>query len=62
VSFAYGNRVTSSAGWPFRKADERGARLTSDIELIDAYRKAAHHYDAAKTGTGDLVKAFTSLS
>jgi hypothetical protein len=37
------------------------ARLFSDLELIDAYRKAAHAYDAAKAGTGDRVRAFTSF-
>ena len=36
-------------------------RLLSDVELIDAYRKAAHDYDAAKAGTGNRVEALTSF-
>jgi hypothetical protein len=37
------------------------ARHFSDVELIDAYRKAALDYDAAKAGTGNRVKAFTNF-
>jgi hypothetical protein len=37
------------------------AALISTIELIDAYRKAAHDYATAKIGTGNRVKAFTSF-
>ena len=37
------------------------ARLFSDVELIDAYRKAAHDYDAAKAVAGNRVKAFTNF-
>ena len=37
------------------------SRLISNVELIDAYRKAAHDYDAAKAGTGNRVEALTSF-
>jgi hypothetical protein len=37
------------------------ARLSSDVELIDAYRKAAYDYDATKAGTCNRVKAFTNF-
>jgi hypothetical protein len=33
----------------------------SDVELIDAYRKAVHDYDAAKASTGCHVKTVTSF-
>ena len=59
LSFACGNRVTNTAGLPFRKAEEMESRLIPDIGLIDAYRKAAHDYDAAKAGTGNRVKGFS---
>ena len=34
------------------------SRLFSDVELIDAYRKAARDYDASKAGTGNRVNAY----
>ena len=37
------------------------SRVFSDVELIDAYRKAAHDYDAAKAGTGNRVEALTNF-
>jgi hypothetical protein len=37
------------------------SRLISDVELINAYQKAAHDYDAAKAGTCCRVKMFTSF-
>jgi hypothetical protein len=40
---------------------EMKSRLFSDVELVDAYRKAAHDYAAAKAGTGNRVEALTSL-
>lgn len=40
---------------------EMKSRLFSDAELVDAYRKAAHDYAAAKAGTGNRVEALTSF-
>ena len=37
------------------------SRPFSEVELVDAYRKAAHDYAAAKAGTGNRVEALTSL-
>jgi hypothetical protein len=34
------------------------SRLFSNVELIDAYRKAARDYDASKAGTGNRVNAY----
>jgi hypothetical protein len=35
--------------------------MKTNIELIDAYHNATSGYEAAKTGTGDRLEAFTRL-
>jgi hypothetical protein len=37
------------------------SRLFSNVELIDAYRKAARDYDASKAGTGNRVDAYINF-
>ena len=37
------------------------SRPFSEVELVDAYRKTAHDYAAAKAGTGNRVEALTSF-
>ena len=50
------------AGGPGSKVgEEMTSRPFSEVELVDAYRKAAHDYAAAKAGTGNRVEALTSF-
>jgi hypothetical protein len=46
---------------PVSKGGEMTSRPFSKVELVDAYRKAAHDYAAAKAGTGNTVEALTSF-
>jgi hypothetical protein len=61
IATSCGRRAGTSLSGRSAKGEEMESRLFSDAELMNAYQKAVHDYDAAKTGTGCRVKMFTSF-